>query len=55
MLTWSLLHHLAAGIRHLALDLGLGLERPDARQTAWAVLIGAPELLLMQMLGGLLG
>ena len=53
VLTWSLLHHLLAGIRHLVLDIGVGLDRPVARKTAWAVLVGAPLLLLPVLaLGG---
>ncbi|NEV61175.1 succinate dehydrogenase, cytochrome b556 subunit [Thiorhodococcus minor] len=52
-LTWSLLHHLLAGIRHLGLDIGVGLDRPVARKTAWVVLIGAPVLLVIVLaLGG---
>ncbi|NEX19814.1 succinate dehydrogenase, cytochrome b556 subunit [Thiorhodococcus mannitoliphagus] len=53
LLTWSLLHHLLAGIRHLGLDIGVGLDRPVARKTAWVVLIGAPVLLVVVLaLGG---
>lgn len=53
VLTWSLLHHLLAGIRHLGLDIGVGLDRPVARKTAWVVLIGAPVLLVaVLVLGG---
>jgi len=36
-LAWSLLHHLAAGIRYLLLDLDLGVERAAARRSAWIV------------------
>lgn len=53
VLAWSLLHHLLAGIRHLFLDIGLGLDRPVARKTAWTVLVGAPLLWLLALaLGG---
>ena len=38
-LLWAYLHHSFAGIRHLGLDLRLGLELPKARATAFAVLI----------------
>ena len=37
-LVWAYLHHLCAGIRHLALDLHYGTELPAARATSWAVL-----------------
>ncbi len=35
---WALAYHLLAGLRHLALDLGLGEARPEARASAWLVL-----------------
>jgi len=47
LLGWSLLHHLLAGIRYLALDLGWGLDRPTARKTAWISLYGALALTLV--------
>lgn len=34
LVLWALVHHLLAGIRHLALDLGVGLQRTLARATA---------------------
>ena len=40
-LIWGYLHHLLAGIRHLALDLHYGTELPAARATSWVVLVGA--------------
>jgi len=40
-LVWAYLHHLFAGIRHLALDLHYGSELPAARATSWIVLVGA--------------
>ena len=38
-LTWAYLHHSFAGIRHLALDLQLGIQLPGARASAFAVLV----------------
>jgi succinate dehydrogenase / fumarate reductase cytochrome b subunit len=38
-LLWAYLHHTLAGIRHLGLDLRLGIHLPSARMTAFAVLI----------------
>jgi succinate dehydrogenase / fumarate reductase cytochrome b subunit len=52
VLFWGLLHHLLAGLRYLLLDLDLGVERPAARASAWAVLLAAP---LLALLGALLG
>jgi succinate dehydrogenase / fumarate reductase cytochrome b subunit len=49
VLAWGLLHHLFAGLRYLALDLGWGLEREQARLTARAVLYGAVALTLVGM------
>jgi succinate dehydrogenase / fumarate reductase cytochrome b subunit len=37
-LVWAYLHHLCAGIRHLALDLHYGTDLPAARATSWAVM-----------------
>ena len=37
-LVWAFLHHTFAGIRHLGLDLRLGVDLPKARATAWAVM-----------------
>ena len=36
---WACLHHTLAGIRHLGLDLRLGIDLPKARATAFAVLV----------------
>jgi len=38
-LLWAYLHHSIAGIRHLGLDLRLGIQLPGARASAYAVLI----------------
>lgn len=35
---WAYLHHLCAGIRHLALDLDYGTELAAARASSWVVL-----------------
>lgn len=37
-LAWAYLHHLCAGLRHLALDLHIGAELSAARASSWAVL-----------------
>jgi succinate dehydrogenase / fumarate reductase cytochrome b subunit len=36
---WAYLHHLCAGIRHLALDMDYGTELAAARASSWAVLV----------------
>ena len=35
---WAYLHHTFAGLRHLGLDLRLGVDLPKARATSFAVL-----------------
>ena len=52
VLLWSLLHHLLAGLRHLVLDLGWGLERVMARRTAWLTLVTVLMLLVGLLLVG---
>jgi succinate dehydrogenase cytochrome b subunit len=46
-LVWAYLHHLCAGIRHLALDLHYGTDLPAARATSWAVLAVSISLTLV--------
>jgi succinate dehydrogenase / fumarate reductase, cytochrome b subunit len=43
---WAYLHHLCAGIRHLALDLDYGTELATARASSWAVLAVSAALTL---------
>ena len=47
LLLWALMHHLLAGIRYLLLDVAIGVEKPMFRQSAYAVLGGAPVLALI--------
>jgi succinate dehydrogenase / fumarate reductase cytochrome b subunit len=37
-LAWAFIHHLIAGLRYLALDLHIGVDKPAARNSALAVL-----------------
>ena len=46
-LVWAYLHHLCAGVRHLALDLHYGTELATARATSWAVLVVSIALTLV--------
>ena len=41
ILVWSLSHHLLAGVRHLFLDVEMGVDKTRANTTAWLVNIGA--------------
>ena len=36
---WAYLHHTFAGVRHLGLDLRLGIQLPAARASAYGVLV----------------
>jgi succinate dehydrogenase / fumarate reductase cytochrome b subunit len=38
-LIWAYLHHFIAGIRHLFMDVHIGLEKESGRNTAIAVLV----------------
>ena len=38
-LLWAYLHHTFAGLRHLGLDLRLGIQLPAARMSAYTVLV----------------
>lgn len=49
VLVWSLCHHLLAGIRHLLLDVEIGIERMQARTSAWLVNIGALLLTVLYL------
>lgn len=40
-LIWAGAHHILAGLRLLALDAGLGEDRPAAQRGAWVVLVAA--------------
>ncbi|MDH5484311.1 MAG: succinate dehydrogenase, cytochrome b556 subunit [Gammaproteobacteria bacterium] len=39
IMTWSLVHHLLAGIRYLFIDFELGLSKQQSRYSAWLVFI----------------
>ncbi len=41
VLVWSLSHHLLAGVRHLFLDIDVGVDKGAARISAYAVNAGA--------------
>jgi succinate dehydrogenase / fumarate reductase cytochrome b subunit len=43
---WAYMHHLCAGVRHLAMDLHIGLELGSARATSVAVLVVSIALTL---------
>jgi succinate dehydrogenase / fumarate reductase cytochrome b subunit len=54
LLVWSFSHHLLAGIRHLLLDIDIGVERAQARISAWVVNLGALLLTVLYLAVGVL-
>ncbi len=49
---WFFMHHLCAGIRHLALDLHIGVTLPQARMGS--MLVVAAGILLTALIGAML-
>lgn len=47
LLAWAYIHHLLAGIRHLLLDVHLGIDLPSARRSAAVVFVLAILLTLI--------
>jgi succinate dehydrogenase / fumarate reductase cytochrome b subunit len=50
--TWSLIHHMLGGIRHLIWDTGTGLDKVTIEIFAWATLIGGIVLTVLVWLAG---
>ncbi len=51
LLFWALAHHLLAGVRYLFLDLDLGVQAPAYRRSAWLVLLAAPVVASLVLVG----
>lgn len=51
LLSWALVHHFLAGLRHLALDLHWGVAQVRARQTSVAVLLASGVISLLAVWG----
>lgn len=41
LLLWALIQHLYSGIRHLLMDVDVGVELPPARRSAWLTLVAS--------------
>jgi succinate dehydrogenase / fumarate reductase, cytochrome b subunit len=54
VLVWGLLHHLLAGVRHLLLDIGYGLNREAARRSAWVTLLASLAAAVLVFARGML-
>jgi succinate dehydrogenase / fumarate reductase cytochrome b subunit len=50
--TWTLMHHMLGGVRHLIWDTGAGLEKHTASKIAWATLAGSITLTLLIWIAG---
>mgnify|MGYP006425423617 CR=1 FL=1 len=46
---WALIHHFLAGIRHLLLDMDIGIEKQAATKSAWIVFIVEAVLVLIMI------
>lgn len=44
---WILIQHLYSGIRHLLIDVDIGVERASARRSAWITLIASVATVLL--------
>jgi succinate dehydrogenase / fumarate reductase cytochrome b subunit len=52
LFTWSLIHHMLGGIRHLIWDTGTGLDKASIEVFAWATLIGSILLTVLVWIAG---
>ena len=51
--SWTILHHMLGGIRHLVWDFGVGLGKGTRDMLAWANLIGSAGLTVLLWAVGL--
>ena len=47
LFSWSLIHHMLGGIRHLIWDTGRGLDKVSIEIFAWATIIGSTVLTVL--------
>jgi succinate dehydrogenase / fumarate reductase cytochrome b subunit len=47
LFSWSLIHHMLGGIRHLIWDTGYGLDKVSIELFAWATIIGSTVLTVL--------
>jgi succinate dehydrogenase / fumarate reductase cytochrome b subunit len=47
LFSWSLIHHMLGGIRHLIWDTGRGLDLVNIELFAWATIIGSTVLTIL--------
>ena len=52
LFSWSLIHHMLGGIRHLIWDTGRGLDKVSIEVFAWATIIGSISLTVLVWIAG---
>lgn len=52
LFSWSLIHHMLGGIRHLIWDTGTGLDKVSIEVFAWATIIGSTLLTVLVWITG---
>jgi succinate dehydrogenase / fumarate reductase cytochrome b subunit len=52
LFSWSLIHHMLGGIRHLIWDTGAGLDKVSIEVFAWATIIGSITLTVLVWMFG---
>jgi succinate dehydrogenase / fumarate reductase, cytochrome b subunit len=52
LFSWSLIHHMLGGIRHLIWDTGHGLDKVSIEIFAWATILGSITLTALVWLAG---
>jgi succinate dehydrogenase / fumarate reductase cytochrome b subunit len=52
LFSWSLIHHMLGGIRHLIWDTGHGLDKVSIELFAWATIIGSTALTILVWIVG---
>ena len=52
LFTWSLVHHMLGGMRHLVWDTGRALDKTSIEVLAWATIIGSTLLTVLLWVAG---
>ena len=52
LFSWSLIHHMLGGIRHLIWDTGHGLGKVSIEVFAWATIVGSTVLTVLVWVAG---
>ena len=52
--TWSLVHHMFGGVRHLIWDTGRGLDKETSTKSAWATIIASVVVTILIWIVGYL-